>query len=203
MYSYISGILKAKLPGAAIIDNQGIGYRVNTADRALTGLEVGAEALFHTFLYVREDILALYGFPQAEGVALFEMLLSVSGIGPKAALAICDTGSPAQIYGAIVSKDITWLTRAQGVGKKTAERLVLELKEKIGKDLSLTESSGVASGASLAADVASQAVAALAGLGYRTGETEPMVIQAAGLLGPNVTLETLLRAVLRNLAQGR
>lgn len=202
VYSYISGILKAKLKGAAVVDNQGIGYRINTADRAMSGLEIGSAALFYTFLHVREDILALYGFPEAEGVSLFELLLSVSGIGPRAALAICELGSPAQVYGAIVARDITWLTRAQGVGKKTAERLVLELKEKIGKDFSAAEPGGASSSGGLG-DLTAQAIVALEGLGYRAGETEPLVAQAMALLGPNANLEALLRAVLRNIAQGR
>lgn len=202
MYSYISGTLKGKLTVAAVVDNGGIGYRINTTNRAMSGLNIGSEVLFYTFLHVREDILALYGFPEAEGVALFELLLSVSGIGPKAALAICELGSPAQVYGAVVAKDITWLTRAQGVGKRTAERLVLELKEKIGKDFSMTEPGGVAVSGSLG-DMAAQAVTALEGLGYRAGETEPLVAQAIALLGPNTNLEAVLRAVLRNIAQGR
>ncbi len=185
-----------------MVDNQGIGYRINTADRALSGLEIGSQVLFHTFLHVREEILALYGFPEAEGVSLFELLLSVSGIGPKAALAICELGSAAQIYGAIVARDITWLTRAQGVGKKTAERLVLELKEKIGKDFSAAPHTGATAAGDLG-DLAGQAIAALEGLGYRAGETQPLVAQAMALLGSNTNLEALLRAVLRNMAQGR
>ena len=185
-----------------MVDNQGIGYRVNTSARAVSGFEIGSPALFHTYLHVREDILALYGFPEAEGVALFELLLSVSGIGPKAALAICELGSPAQVYGAIVSHDVAWLTRAQGVGKKTAERLVLELKEKIGKDFYELELGSVVRTGGMG-DMAAQAVVALEGLGYRAGETEQLVAQAMVLLGPNSNLEAVLRAVLRNMAQGR
>jgi Holliday junction DNA helicase RuvA len=202
MYSYITGILKAKLPGAAVVDNHGIGYRINTVDRTLANLHLGEEVTFHTYLHVREDNLSLFGFTEMEGVALFELLLTVSGIGPKAALSICAAGSPAQAYGAIVSKDIAWLTRAQGIGRKTAERLVLELKEKIAKDMTLSEAVSGGDGP-IGVGVDAQALAALLGLGYQEGEVVPALRQAVALLGPEASVEALLRTVLKTLAQGR
>lgn len=202
MYSYISGILKLKLPGAVVVDNQGIGYRINTVDRTLATLDIGEKVVLYTHLHVREDDLSLFGFPESEAVALFELLLTVTGIGPKAALNICGAGSPAQVYGAIVSKDIGWLTKAQGVGKKTAERMVLELKEKIAKDMSLPQQEGIST-REPSNSVDSQALAALLGLGYQESEVGPALQQALALLGPQASVEALLRAVLRALAQGR
>ncbi|MDP3058597.1 MAG: Holliday junction branch migration protein RuvA, partial [bacterium] len=131
MYSYISGELRFKQAGIAIVENCGIGYKIHTTEQAVASLELGTKITLYTYLYVREDDLSLYGFLNYEDVALFAILLGVSGIGPRVSLSICSFGGAATVYGAIVSKDIVWLTKVPGVGKKTAERLVLELREKI------------------------------------------------------------------------
>ena len=204
MYSYISGILKHKAAQAAIVDNSGIGYRIFTTARVLAELPLDGHVTLYTYLHVREDELSLYGFPDAEGVALSEALLGVSGIGPKLALSLCAAGSTMTVYGALVAGDVAWLTKVPGVGRKTAERLVLELKDKLSRHDSLAP--GIVHAISYAApaqDVEGQAAGALRGLGYEQAEFLPHLKQALALLGPHATVEEVLRAVLRTLAQGR
>jgi len=150
---------------------------------------------------VREDEITLYGFPEPEGVALFELLLGVSGIGPKAALSICSAGGAAEIYGAIVSKDYGWLTKIQGIGRKTAERLVLELKEKIAKNLNLDPDSSISDAAPAAHSVEAQVIQALAGLGYPEQEVSASIKQAMAVFGPGARVEEVLKAVLKTMAQ--
>lgn len=205
MYSYISGTLRAKTGTTAVVDNAGIGYRIFSSARALAGLDLHSEVTFYTHLYVREDEISLYGFPEAEGVALFELLLGVSGIGPKAALNICSAGAPAEIYGAIVSKDIGWLTKIPGIGRKTAERLVLELKEKIARDMHLEVHDAAIGGNTQIPQhgVEGQVLQALLGLGYQEQEVGNAIKQALAVFGPGARVEEVLKAVLKTLAQGR
>ncbi|KAF0197050.1 MAG: holliday junction DNA helicase RuvA [Bacillota bacterium] len=205
MYSYISGILRSKTSTVAVVENQGIGYRINSSVRALNSVDLNDKVIFYTHLYVREDEISLYGFPEAEGVALFELLLSVSGIGPKAALNICSAGGASEIYGAIVSKDIGWLTKVPGVGRKTAERLVLELREKIARDLHLGVSIPAAGLVSMAPQqsVEGQVWQALLGLGYQEHEVGQAIRPALALFGAQAKVEEVLKAVLKTLAQGR
>ena len=205
MYSYISGILRTKTSTVAVVENQGIGYRIYSTARALNSVELNDKVTFYTHLYVREDEISLYGFPEAEGVALFELLLSVSGIGPKAALNICSAGGAAEIYGAIVSKDIGWLTKVPGVGRKTAERLVLELREKIARDLHLDVGVAIAGVVPTATSqsVEGQILQALLGLGYQEQEVSQAIRQTLALFGAQARVEEVLKAVLKTLAQGR
>lgn len=205
MYSYISGILRSKTSSVAVVENQGIGYRIYSSARALNSVDLNQKVTFYTHFYVREDEISLYGFPEAEGVALFELLLSVSGIGPKAALNICSAGSTAEIYGAIVSKDIGWLTKVPGVGRKTAERLVLELREKIARDSHIDVAIpgvGVTS-SPVQLGVEAQVLQALLGLGYQEHEVSHAIRQALALFGAQARVEEVLKAVLKTLAQVR
>jgi Holliday junction DNA helicase RuvA len=204
MYSYISGVLKHKAAQAAIVDNSGIGYRIFTTARVLAELTLDEHVTLYTYMHVREDELSLYGFPDAEGVALFEALLGVSGIGPKLALSLCAAGSTMTVYGALVTGDVAWLTKVPGVGRKTAERLVLELKDKMARHMALAPGTtdALPDGAAVhGVDV--QASAALRGLGYAEQEYAPHLKQALALLGHHATVEAVLRAVLKTLAQGR
>ncbi|MBS3984301.1 MAG: Holliday junction branch migration protein RuvA [Selenomonadales bacterium] len=204
MYSYISGVLKHKAAQAAIVDNSGIGYRIFTTARVLAELPLDEHVTLYTYMHVREDELSLYGFPDAEGVALFEALLGVSGIGPKLALSLCAAGSTMTVYGALVTGDVAWLTKVPGVGRKTAERLVLELKDKMARHMALAPGTtdALPDGAAVhGVDV--QASAALRGLGYAEQEYAPHLKQALALLGHHATVEAVLRAVLKTLAQGR
>ena len=204
MYSYISGLLKHKTAGAAVVDNHGIGYKIFTSSRVLADLPLDEQVTLYTYMHVREDELSLYGFPEPEGVQLFEALLGVTGIGPKVALSICAAGHTMAVYGAIVAGDVAWLTKVPGVGRKTAERLVLELKDKLSRHESLAPGTAQAiSYANMALGVQGQTIGALRGLGYEESEFSPHLKQALALLGPQATVEEVLRTVLRTLAQGR
>jgi Holliday junction DNA helicase RuvA len=132
MIACLQGELYFKSPEKVIILAGGVGYDVMVTESCYTGLpEKGQEALVFTYTYVREDTLALYGFADPDEKDTFLLLISVSGIGPKVALAILSGISPYELAGAIRSEDFPRLTQLPGVGKKTAERICLELKDKM------------------------------------------------------------------------
>lgn len=156
----------------------GIGFRVNVSDTSslLTARE-GEEVCVYTYMQVKEDGMALFGFADADALALFEQLITVKGVGPKAGLAIMSLGTPNQIKSVISSGDAASISMAQGVGKKTAERVILELKDKVsvlpfdGEDIS----SGIAPAAAPGSGERGEAVIALTTLGYSKKEAESAV----------------------------
>jgi Holliday junction DNA helicase RuvA len=132
MIAHLRGILLATSPGRAIVDCHGVGYEVTVSMNTFTQLpEAGREVSLFIYTNVREDQIALFGFHLAEEKALFEKLLSVSGIGPKLAVNILGGMNTPDLVAAICGADAARLTRMPGVGKKTAERMVLELKDKL------------------------------------------------------------------------
>ncbi len=131
MYEYIKGKITAVGNDYLVVDNNGIGYRIYTSDTTLAGLKPGDDKkTIYTYLHVREDILQLYGFGDREELSIFVMLIGISGIGPKAGLALLSTLTPRAIAFAIAGGDVKELSKAKGVGKKTAQRIILELKDK-------------------------------------------------------------------------
>lgn len=138
MIAYLKGKILSKSETAVVLENQGIGYKVFLPAAILLNLRVGDIAIFHIHTHVREDQLTLYGFLSAKELDLFESLLSVSGVGPKVALAILSGADPDTIISAIASGDSAVFTKVSGVGKKTGERIVMELKEKIGDSMGST-----------------------------------------------------------------
>lgn len=129
MIAFLTGKLAGRSTTAAFIDVGGVGYAVSMSQASLAKLpEAGAEVHVLTYLQVREDALALYGFLSAEEKALFERLISVSGVGPKVALAALSSFSPRALADAIAAQDVALVSRIPGVGKKTASRIILELK---------------------------------------------------------------------------
>jgi Holliday junction DNA helicase RuvA len=159
----------------------------------------GEEATVHTHLYVREDIMALYGFPTREELSMFEMLLTVSGIGPKVASNILAVASPSRVAMAIVTGDAKTLTQASGLGKKGAERLILELKDKL-KGVSAT-SNGTAGAGEIPPSTGgpdgvrkSEAMAALVVLGYTANDAARVV---SAVHRPDMETEEIIRAALR------
>lgn len=135
MFAYIKGILEEIHPGRVVLEVGGIGYEIKVAESLVPKLpEKGNKVKLYTYFNVREDTQELYGFYDREEKAIFEKLITVSGIGPKVSMAILSVLSPAQLALAIVTNDIKTLCTAPGVGKKTAQRMVLELKEKIDKE---------------------------------------------------------------------
>lgn len=132
MIGHLSGTIAANRPGFVILSAGGVGYKVAVTRATLLALPEGLDAALWTHLAVREDILDLYGFRSEEELHIFSLLLSVSGIGPKSALAILDIASVETLRSAISSGRSEYLTKVSGIGKKTAEKIVLELRDKIG-----------------------------------------------------------------------
>jgi Holliday junction DNA helicase RuvA len=161
MIGYIEGTVKAVRAGYTIVMVGGIGYKIFVTKETLVRAPIGSQAALWTHLAVREDILDLYGFAQEEEMRFFELLLTVSGIGPKSALAILDIASVESLRSAIVSGQASYLTTVSGIGKKTAEKIMLELRDKVG---AATEG---AAGA-LSGDV--EALEAMRALGYSAQE---------------------------------
>ncbi|MDD7463884.1 MAG: Holliday junction branch migration protein RuvA [Anaerococcus sp.] len=139
MISYIIGDVKAILEDSFIIENNKIGYRINTSIATLQSLELNNEYKIYTVLNVRENDMSLYGFYSLEELEVYELLVSVSSIGPKNAISILSTLSVNEIKRAIVNNDINYLTKAKGIGKKTASRIILELVDKV-KSMGIIES---------------------------------------------------------------
>jgi Holliday junction DNA helicase RuvA len=133
MIASLRGKVVARMLDGVVLDVNGVGYRIQTTLRASRKAKAGEEVALDTYLHVREDALQLYGFAEPAERELFEHFLSVSGVGPKVALAILSGSTPADLRRAIALEDVTRFVAIPGIGKKTAERVVLELKEKIGQ----------------------------------------------------------------------
>ena len=164
--------------GAIVVETGGgIGFRIYVSDTSslLTARE-GDEIAVYTYLQVKEDGMSLYGFSDSEGLALFEQLITVKGVGPKAGLAIMSLGTPNQIKGVIAAGDASSIAMAQGVGKKTAERVILELKDKVSAlPMDGIEPEGLAPAAVPGTGERGEAVVALTTLGYTKREAEAAV----------------------------
>lgn len=130
MYDYIKGKLARKAENYAVVEANGVGYKILTTQSSLANIKEG-EVTFYTYLYVREDIFDLYGFSTIEERSAFELLISVSGVGPKAAVAILSVVTASELAIAIVTNQPKTITAAQGVGNKMAQKIILELKDKI------------------------------------------------------------------------
>ena len=175
MFYYVEGAWRRCEQNLAVIDCGGVGYACHTSQNTIGALKMGKEARLYTYLYVREDVMELFGFADQEELNCFKMLIGVSGVGPKAALAILSVAPPGQIALAIITEDAKLLTQAPGIGKKIAQRIVLELRDKMSKG-QLEGAAGRRSEAIAAAgkrrrvNHTQEAVAALMVLGYSQAE---------------------------------
>jgi holliday junction DNA helicase RuvA len=195
--SHLRGTVAHRDAGAVVVDVGGVGYLVHVtpSDRIPAR---GEEVVLHTSLQVREDSMTLYGSTDRAALALFELLLGASGVGPKLALAYVSTHRPEVLRTAIASGDLTTLTQVPGVGKKGAERLVLELKDKIGgTGAALVEIDGGVGGP--AADALEEVRDALLALGYSTAEVQPVLVTLVGVADD---VPGLLRRALRTIGTG-
>ena len=134
MFYYVNGTVAETGPNLAVIDCGGVGYACATTNYTLSQLKKGERAKLYTYLHVREEIFELYGFSSQAELNSFRMLIGVSGVGPKAALAVLSSTSPQNLALSIVTGDEKALTAAPGIGKKIAQRIILELKDKLAKD---------------------------------------------------------------------
>jgi len=178
-----------------VIETGGVGYKVFTTTRAKNLLRTGAEAVLHTHLHVREDEMTLYGFLKTEELQLFEDLISVSGVGPRMALGVVSALSPSEFHKAVLFEDIRSLTRIPGIGKKTAHRMMLELRDRLGVSMPGEDAVGATAG-----DAMGEAMEALVSLGYDRLEAGRALQVAMGQDGGG-TAEGLLRLALKALGK--
>lgn len=189
MYYYIKGTLTLLAGDTAVIDAGGIGYRLTVTQNTFAALasKLGKEAQLFTYLAVRDDAMELYGFASEEEKLFFTKLLSVSGIGPKAAVSVLSAFTPNQLVSAVQAGDAKMISRANGIGLKTAQKVIIELKGKL--DLS-DDTAGVA-----LPSAATEAVNALTVLGYTRGEAAEAVKGIDGTLA----LEEIIALALKKL----
>ncbi len=201
MFYYIEGQVALLEQGLAVVDCGGVGYACHTSQNTVGQLKTGQTARLYTYLYVREEAFDLYGFAEREELNCFKMLIGVSGVGPKAALAILSAAAPSQLALAILTEDVKLLTRAPGVGKKIAQRIVLELRDKMAKGQleGAAAQAAALSAAPAAGEVnhTQEAVAALMVLGYTQAEA---LLAMEGLDTAAMTAEEIIRQCLKKLA---
>lgn len=202
MYAYFKGILVEKYDDYLILETNQIGYRIFVSGFTADNLPaVGEEMKIYTYTCVREDAFVLYGFLTKEDLEIFKKLITVSGVGPKAALAVLSALRPDELCFAIHQADVRTISKAPGIGKKTAERIILELKSKISlentiSDLFAGETASVSSG-DAQPGVKTEAVQALVALGYGAQEATKAVNNVA--MAETMEVEALLKAALKNL----
>jgi len=191
--AYLRGQILSKSPNAVVVDCGGVGYELAISVTTYTEIgEVGAEARLHVHTHVREDALLLFGFAEVTEKRLFEKLLTISGIGPKLAITVLSGISAERLVGAIRGGDHATLTRIPGIGKKTAERVVLELKDKL-DDMAGFTAEGVVVRPSLGA-TAEDVLSALVNLGYARPIAQKAVESAAKDAAVAGDFEKLFRA---------
>ena len=202
MISFIEGILDSIEPNKITVNVSGVGYGINVTSSVLKSLSSkGQKIKILTYLNVKEDSMQLFGFSSKEEKGLFLQLLSVSGIGPKGAMNIVSSFELNQLVTAIAKADVEMLTAAQGIGKKTAQRVIVELREKISKTYSLDASSGIFD-ASTDSPLLKDAVSALMALGYGSKEARMAVSKGVDELSSGASVEDLIKYSLKNLSQG-
>ena len=198
MFYYVQGTVAHIAPNLAVIDCGGVGYACKTTANTIGTLNRGKVHKLYTYLYVKEEIFELYGFATETELNSFQMLLGVSGVGPKAALAILSYNSPEGLAMAIVSGNEKALTSAPGIGKKIAQRIILELKDKMAKgQLTIGGMESFAGGVTvISEDKTSEASAALAVLGYSQQE---IMLALKGLDLQSLTLEEIIKQCLKKM----
>jgi Holliday junction DNA helicase RuvA len=199
MIDCLKGKIETKSPTYVILEVHGVGYGVHIPISTYNSLpRVNEQVTLHTFLYVREDCLHLYGFYSNEEKELFEMLISVSGVGPRIALGILSAASVSRIKEAINEEDLPQLMAIPGVGKKTAQRLVIELKEKIGVVLTAKETIETAR-APDEIELMDDAISALVSLGCKRVAAAKVVKERYIAAEYKLTLEELIKEALKYL----
>ena len=199
MYNYIKGRLAAKDPTFAVIDVNGVGYELKISLNTYSKLAVGEECKLYTYLHVKEDILALFGFSEREEKALYLHLISVSGIGPSTALAILSSLSVDEVKSAIVGGDVKTIQSVKGIGAKTAQRTILELKDKLAKEgVSAGQVSLDAGVLSKDAENKSAALDALMALGLTKAAADKSLRTIMKKHGNGLTVEQMIKYALKN-----
>lgn len=177
MLAYIKGTLESKMKGFVVIDVGGLGYKVYMSDIGIEKLgKIGEKVKVHTYYQVREDDISIFGFNTMEELIMFELMISVSGIGAKTALTMLATIEPSKFALAVITEDVSTLTSIPGIGPKSAKRIILELKDKVKKDEQLAQSQNVEIQHAVIADnKVAEAVSALQVLGYNKREIDDVM----------------------------
>ena len=201
MFYYLNGTVAYIGPYLAVIDCGGVGYACRTTNTTIAALKLGEKCKLYTYLNVREDAMELYGFATQDELNLFEQLLSVSGVGPKAALSILSASTPANLALSIITGDEKALTCAPGIGKKIAQRVILELKDKLakGQTIAAGESYGGTGVTVIPENKLSEASAALAVLGYSQSEIN---VALKGIDLDSLPLDQIIRQALLRMVKG-
>ena len=202
MFYYLDGTVAEILPYLAVVDCGGVGYACKTTNTALAALKKGQRGKLYTYLNGGEGVFELYGFATQAELNSFKLLIGVSGVGPKAALAILSVATPDTLAMAVITGDEKTLTAAPGIGKKIAQRIILELKDKMAKEsaaggLDFSGPKGAAIPAALT-NKATEAAAALAVLGYTSHEAAAAM---KGIDVENLPLEEIIRQSLKKMVK--
>ncbi|MCQ2492171.1 MAG: Holliday junction branch migration protein RuvA [Lachnospiraceae bacterium] len=198
MIAFVKGILEAVYSDGVIIDHQGIGFDIKTPYLMDRLPRCGSEVKLFTHMYVREDAIGLFGFPTMEELEVFRLLISVNGIGPKAALAVLSTMTVKDLKLAVISDDVKAITKTPGIGPKGAKRLILDLKDKLviddveEDDMPLDDVFEPAR-----ADAVAETAQALVSLGYSNSEAYAAIKGVEGK--EEMDVETLLKAALKKM----
>lgn len=200
MFAYIKGSLEVKTKGYVVIDVNGIGYKIFMSETAIDKIgEIGNIVKVHTYLRVREDDMSLYGFNTNEELRMFELLLSVSGIGAKSAITILSNIAPSQFALAVITNDVSKIKSLPGIGPKTAQRIILELKDKIETEEAVTKGKNIEANINIEENEnITEAISALQVLGYSKKEIEKSLEKENT---KELTLEEIIKLGLKNLAR--
>ena len=199
MFYYLNGVVAEMEANLAVIDCGGVGYACATTNYTLSQLKKGERAKLYTYMNVREDAVELFGFARQSELHSFKLLLGVSGVGPKAALSILSANTPANLAMAVVMGDEKALTAAPGIGKKIAQRIILELKDKLAKEQSsFSGDSGAILPVAVPDDKTREAGAALAVLGYSASEVTAAL---KGMDMDALPLEEIIRQALKRMVK--
>ena len=200
MISYIRGELATQYEDKVIVDVGGVGYGIYMSAQSMSKLPpVGSEVKIHTYLNVKEDSMQLFGFLSEDDLEMYQLLLNVNGIGPKAALGVLSVLTPDDLRFAVLADDAKAIAKAPGIGKKTAQKLIVELKDKLSIEDALehaiTEDGALKAQMSTGGEIQSEAVQALVALGY--GNTEALKAVKQVEITPDMQVEELLKRALK------
>jgi Holliday junction DNA helicase RuvA len=199
MIAYIKGKVEDIADNYIVIDVNGIGFKIYTSLSTIEKIpSIGCEIKVHTYFHIREDIMDLYGFSDKEELTVFERLISVSGVGPKVSIAVLSSITPSGFALAVANSDFKALMRAPGIGNKIAQRIVLELKDKIKAEDLINLNSNSASSTYI--NCSSEAVNALISLGYSYAEASRAI---QSIDGENLPVEEVVKLALKNMVKER
>ena len=195
MFAYINGKLAYKDPTFVIIDIQGVGYEVKISLNTFSQIKDEEQCKLFTFFHVKEDAQTLYGFSSQKEKSIFLSLISISGVGPSTGLMVLSSLSPQEVEHAILSEDVRTIQAVKGIGAKTAQRIILELKDKLGKDQPTSDQQNIA--ISPANSIRNEALAALVTLGINKAAAQKTIDKILKQTEGQVSLEELIKQALK------